>query len=648
MASAEIELDARDYSIAGVTVYPLDRAIVQRRFPINVQSGQNSVAIKCLSSVLDGDSIRVQAETRSRSQDLTVFDVVYSAPATYTYVPTKVDTPETKALEKQKTTLGVRVKAVERNHALLKDYSHSLRAGRIQGVSSDQLASFMDMNLERDTQLWEQKQKLEEDIKELEDKIAGLSVKEEAVPPLLRSGVTVVLLAKEAGPIDLIVSYAVTRASWFSLYDIRADLSEAPRYSKLAEIGGPTVRLQYRASITQSTGENWEDVTLTLSTASPMLGTVIPKVQPWYITAWKPSLRHSGRGNQLPPTVINIASPRYRSRSPSWRSDRGHLHRSRTPSRHRSRSPRRRSRSWSRSRSPTRRHHEHSLVEGLAAAAGGAAARFDAGPKIHVNDGTISSTFSIEGLSNIPSDGKSHKVSIANIDFSAELEWITVPRSLPSAFLQCRIKNASSYTLIGGPSSVFLDGNFVAKSNVPDVSPSESFTCSLGVDPAVRITYHPQSKVLTTVGKKGLSSILNSNNPKTTVTAFKQRITIKNTRASTAIAKLVVQDRAPVSEDATIKVTVSQPNEGALGPVTGVVAREVSPTTSIKEQVWVDQISKNVVARWAQKDEEDGGSGGARGDGVIEWIVSDLKDSLDLHLAYEVTCAPGTRFVDAT
>ncbi|KAF8315709.1 hypothetical protein DL93DRAFT_2166668 [Clavulina sp. PMI_390] len=642
MAGAEIELDARDHSITRVTVYQWYRAIVQRRFPINVQSGQNSVAIKCLSSFLDGDSIRVEAETRSRSQALTVFDVVYSAPATYTYVPTKVNTPEIRALEKQKTALRVRVKAVERNHALLKDFSHTLHAAGIQGVSNDQLASFMDMNLERDTQLWEEKQKLEEDIEELEDKIARMSVKEEAVPPLLRSGVTVILLAEDAGPIDLIVTYAVTHASWFNLYDIRADLSEAPRYSKSAETGGPTVKLQYCASITQSTGEDWEDVILTLSTASTLLGTDVPKVQPWYITAWEPSLRRNHRAQEYPHTMVNIVGKsRSSSLSPIRRRRRS---RSRTRSRHRSRSPRRHSRSWSRSRSPTRVQG----VEGLAAAAGGAAARFDAGPKIHVNDATTSSTFSIDGFSNIPSDGKSHKVSIANIDLTAELEWITVPRSLPSAFLQCRIKNASTYTLIEGPSFVFLDGNFVAKSNVPDVSPSESFTCSLGVDPAIRITFHPENKAVTTTGKKGLSSILSSNNSKTTVTAYRQRITIKNTRASMAIAKLVVQDRVPVSEDANITVTLSQPNEAALGPATGVVAKEVSPTTSIKEQLWVDQISKNVVARWAQKDEEDGGSGGARGDGVIEWIVSDLKDSLDLHLAYEVTCAPGTRFVDAT
>ncbi|KAF8313120.1 hypothetical protein DL93DRAFT_2044144, partial [Clavulina sp. PMI_390] len=117
----------------------------------------------------------------------------------------------------------------------------------------------------------------------------------------------------------------------------------------------------------------------------------------------------------------------------------------------------------------------------------------------------------------------------------------------------------SSYVGLLGPSSVFLDGNFVAKSTVPNVSPSESFTCSLGVDPSVRITFHPQSKVSTTTGGTGFSSFIGNNNPKMNVTSFKQRITIKNARANTAISKLVVQDRIPVSEDSRIKVTISQP-----------------------------------------------------------------------------------------
>lgn len=185
----------------------------------------------------------------------------------------------------------------------------------------------------------------------------------------------------------------------------------------------------------------------------------------------------------------------------------------------------------------------------------------------------------------------------------------------------------------------------MTKSQVPDVSPHESFSCSLGVDPSVRITYHPQSKLSSWTGGGLISNKMN-------VTNFRQRISIKNTRP-TSIARLVVQDRVPVSEDATIKVAVLKPSEKAIGPVTGqtdgAVASSISAKTTGKlgGPTMVENIDKNLIARWAQKDDENGGSGGARGDGVVEWIASDLRDTLDIELAYEITVPTNVRWVDA-
>ncbi|KAF8309239.1 hypothetical protein DL93DRAFT_2086010 [Clavulina sp. PMI_390] len=109
----------------------------------------------------------------------------------------------------------------------------------------------------------------------------------------------------------------------------------------------------------------------------------------------------------------------------------------------------------------------------------------------------------------------------------------------------------------------------------------------------------------------------------------------------TTIPKLIVQDSVAVSQDPKVKVTLSQPNGDALGPVTGV-----EPSPGIKEPVLEDRISRNVIARWAQKDEKGGGRGGARGDGVLEWVITDLEDSVDLNLALDVTTPANINFVD--
>ena len=74
------------------------------------------------------------------------------------------------------------------------------------------------------------------------------------------------------------------------------------------------------------------------------------------------------------------------------------------------------------------------------------------------------------------------------------------------------------------------------------MSPSEEFTCSLGVDPAVKVTYKPVNKYRE---HAGLIS-------KVHVTTFKQVIELKNTRQTAC--KLLITDQLPLSTVDKIKV----------------------------------------------------------------------------------------------
>lgn len=147
-------------------------------------------------------------------------------------------------------------------------------------------------------------------------------------------------------------------------------------------------------------------------------------------------------------------------------------------------------------------------------------------------------------------------------------------------------------------------------------------------------------------------AVLSNNKNGNIVTSYKQRITIKNTRSS-PVARLVVQDQVPVSEDSKLRVSVQQPSEKSIGPVGGSSNPPPTPSTSTagssglvktpsappSEQTLTAQVSKNIVARWAQKSDEKGGSGGSRQDGVIEWVCSNVPpaETLDLELVYDVS-----------
>ena len=56
-------------------------------------------------------------------------------------------------------------------------------------------------------------------------------------------------------------------------------------------------------------------------------------------------------------------------------------------------------------------------------------------------EGAVSATFTIPGLSSIPSDSdrsqQTHKVSISELEFSSvDFEWVAVPKKIASAFLK--------------------------------------------------------------------------------------------------------------------------------------------------------------------------------------------------------------------
>jgi len=80
-----------------------------------------------------------------------------------------------------------------------------------------------------------------------------------------------IFLSKEAGPVTLRLSYLVQSASWAPSYELRLDET------------AQSVTVDYVAQVQQTSGEDWTDVTLTLSTATPALNAEIPLLTPMMI-----------------------------------------------------------------------------------------------------------------------------------------------------------------------------------------------------------------------------------------------------------------------------------------------------------------------------------------------------------------------------
>ncbi|EJD47257.1 hypothetical protein AURDEDRAFT_184088 [Auricularia subglabra TFB-10046 SS5] len=577
-----VDYDATAHNVRAVTVFQVDRAEVNRRIAVELKAGQNKVVVSRLPSCLDQDSIRVDGIGAA-----TIFDVIYSPPSTANQSEIN---DRTQGLRKQRAELISERSVLERELAILDQYAGTLNA---KDATSNQLGAFLDFYAEKKTGL-------NNSLAVLGDRISAVDkdIRIEQTASHTNIGaqelgvtITIVVLAEEDDNAELSLSYTVSGAAWTPLYDLRASIA--------SESGGGkdtsnSILLHYRASISQRTGEAWDGVQLTLSTASPQLGTTIPILRPLEVC----------EEVKVPVSEENLVlKERTRRRS-----------RSRSTDAYR---PRRRV------ASPADSSESAPSVHILVSALPAPLRMRDTA----VGESAVSATFAIDGLSTIPSDtdnvSQTHKVSIVELALSnIDLEWVTVPKEVPTVFVQCKVKNTSDYPFLTGPASVYMGNSFVSRSLIPNVSPQEHFTMSLGADAAMRVTYHPQQKKI----KLPTGSIFSTS--KTSTTSYLQRISVKNTRLA-AVPRLVVRDGVPSSTDSRIKVNVVEPKElpsGGPASAAGVAVKD------------------GVRARWAQKNGERSLDGDT-GDGQLEWICAiPAGGEVDLGLAWDITTPTGVQW----
>ncbi|EAU80878.2 hypothetical protein CC1G_03054 [Coprinopsis cinerea okayama7 len=570
-----------DSKITGVSVYS-QRAEVTRVFKFEVKTGQNQVTISGLPSAMDQESFRVEGRGSATIHDVTIsHNPAPPAPKS----SAKLDELEAQML---KTT-----KALTRAHnaiASLETYMNSVKAEHIDVSKLQTIVDHYDTTAEKlddkITELNARKKRLQEGIEEEKKVLSGPQQNEK-----LALKAVIGVFANLEGEVEITLIYAVRNATWSAVYDIRVDMDTKEK----------PVTLIYKGAITQNTGEDWNDVPLSLETAAPTFGVGIPSLSTWTISVYRPT-------------------------APIYRKTRSGLA---TP---------RRSRKESAAPSETWAPSESCVLEG------------SHGPVIedsytpmtlesiqHRNlevssKGNISATFSVPGLMTIPSDNVAHNVTIVKLELDADMEWVSVPKRETKAV----VKNTSGYTLLQGPASVYVDGSFISRSNVPPVSPDETFDCPLGLDPSIRITYPALAKKTAQSGFMSKSRVYN----------YTQRIILHNTKSS-AVTNVKIIDQIPVSEDSTIAVKLLSPSLHLPDKSTGAgnAASKLIPGQTVENKLGVKvpapvSVAKGVTAQWEGVDEvgSEADLDDLGGDGKLAWNCTiPAQGKLNLTLQWEVS-----------
>lgn len=258
--------------VTAVTLYPGSATVVRTA---QVAAGATEVVIDGLPANFNIESVRVQAAPGIRVADVVARDSAGSDAVN----PAEARLAgEIERLKDQKAVLEAEARSAGIVKAYLERYNGgAAEGGKAQGPDQaralagviDTLGRGASEALLKIEKLAVQQRALDKKIAALDSDLAGLRSGGKQVRSL-------VVRLSEARAGSLSISYQRENAGW------------KPGYRASLDSAASRVDLERLATISQSTGEDWSNVKLTLSTSQPRLSPSGREPQPWLLTYYPP------------------------------------------------------------------------------------------------------------------------------------------------------------------------------------------------------------------------------------------------------------------------------------------------------------------------------------------------------------------------
>ena len=234
----------------------------------------------------------------------------------------------------------------------------------------------------------------------------------------------IALGASAAGTAGIRLSYQVPGATWRPTYEARLDTQSG------------ALRLIQSAEVRQRSGEEWDDIALTLSTSAPARGVNMPELAPWFIDFARPF----GGRRELQKVSSGLASAPGEMKEEDAFADDENEYRAR-----------------------------------------------ERGAAVIATE--FSAEYRIAGRVSIAADQRPRKFLIGERGLEPELSVRAVPKIAPVAYLYGKITLAGEEPLLPGSVAIYRDGSFIGNGALGLLRPGEESELSFGVDDRVAIEY---------------------------------------------------------------------------------------------------------------------------------------------------------------
>jgi uncharacterized protein (TIGR02231 family) len=408
-------------TVDAVTVYP-DGASVTRVIEADIPGGDNTVVLHDFPLGIDASSLRVEGEAGAK---LTIGAIDARPPR----AAPPVDLPELdrriEALKDQRDNLQGAIDAADARRKFAERFAEASPAGiGDKGEArpiSEWRAAFAAVS-EEVAAAGTAVRDAERQQRDLDRQIARLE-QDRAIKPPNKLEVRVDLAAAAATKAKLRVTYAVRNARWAPIYDARLDTGAKDRK--------PALELVRRAEITQTTGEDWSNVALNVSTVRTARGGNAPELTSLMVQYPQPA--------GLPPPsavpMIDAVKPVARS------------------------------------------------VAKLAEPAPQQAEERQAVAEV----GGFQVVFKIQGRVSVGTSEGAKSLRISTAAIAPDLMVRSVPVIDPTGFLEASFKQSEDAPLLPGRVSIYRDGVFVGRGQMKAASKDEAVRLGFGADDKVKI-----------------------------------------------------------------------------------------------------------------------------------------------------------------
>ena len=512
-----------DATISSATVYFGYGAELTHLSKVKVDAGTKIIVINLLSTNVDINSLQI-----SVPEDVALLSQRYSV-----YYPVVPVVPKSREVERLEDSIVLVQREISRiNNLISIDQEILNKTGLLiettfkttgnKTVTSDEILKLLEYyNGKIDklkTNIYNHGQNIVLQNKRIDDirkRIATITT----VAPVKKKPygqVFLQVMCKRSGEIPVDLSYYTPNAGWTALYDIRVN-------SKTNK-----VKMVYKASLTQTTGVDWKNTKLTLSTGTPNFGVTAPILTPWYLQLYVPGLytdlqKRAAAGNATRNMIQSYSDDKVLSEV-VISDGAGQL----------------------RQQKERDLNIDPSTLQQYTT----------------LNEGQLNTNFEIDLPYDIESDGKLHSVTIKDQEISCILKNYAVPRIDKEAYLLAEVADWQNLDLLPGDANIIMDDTYIGKSVIDPNTTADTLNLSLGRDKRIAIK---RSLV------KELSSLKTSGGSSRQL--FTYEILVNNNKLTDI--NLLLKDQFPLSTIKEVEVKLEDGSDAMINMETGVLTWKI-------------------------------------------------------------------------